>query len=214
MFGSNEGHGSSSHHHGPHHDESSEYKDAYSNLSKSALVQESNIFNDKNLKEKKCIDLLNKVIFLLNQGEIFAENEKSQLFFNVTKLFQIPQSQRNKLYQNLRRLVYVLIKELNVNENEVFIVISCLTKDVQVTENDVFKANALRVLTKIIDEQYIQNIEKFLRQALIDKSNHVVSTAVVAHMDLHKKRGHSAEVAKKSVNELQDKLFNSNDGFI
>jgi len=59
------------------------------------------------------------------------------------------------LYQNLRRLVYVLIKELNVNENEVFIVISCLTKDVQVTENDVFKANALRVLTKIIDEQYI-----------------------------------------------------------
>lgn len=53
-----------------------------------------------------------------------------------------------------------------------------------------------------------------MRQALIDKSNHVVSTAVVAHMDLHKKKGHSAEVAKKSVNELQDKLFNSNDGFI
>lgn len=108
----------------------------------------------------------------------------------------------------------MLIKELNVNENEVFIVISCLTKDVQVTENDVFKANALRVLTKIIDEQYVQNIEKFLRQALIDKSNHVISTAVVAHMDLHSKKGHSAEVAKKSVNELQDKLFNSNDGFI
>lgn len=64
-----------------------EYKDAYSSLSKSALVQESNIFNDKTLKEKKCIDLLNKVIFLLNQGQVFAENEKSQLFFNVTKLF-------------------------------------------------------------------------------------------------------------------------------
>ena len=45
-----------------------EYKDAYSNLNKSALVQESTIFNDKTLKEKKCIDLLNKVIFLLNQG--------------------------------------------------------------------------------------------------------------------------------------------------
>jgi len=70
----------------------------------------------------------------------------------VTKLFQIPQSQRNKFYQNLRRLVYVLIKELHVSENEVFIVISCLTKDVQLVDNDVFKANALRVLTKIIDE--------------------------------------------------------------
>jgi coatomer subunit gamma len=99
-------------------------------------------------------------------------------------------------------LVYVLIKELNVSENEVFIVISCLTKDVQMTDNDVFKANALRVLTKIIDEQYIQNIEKFLRQALIDKSQHVQSTAVVSHIDLYKKKGHAAEVAKKSSNEL------------
>lgn len=71
-------------------DDSSEYKDAYSNLNKSALVQQSNIFNDKTLKEKDCITLLNKVIFLLNQGQEFAENEKSQLFFNVTKLFQIP----------------------------------------------------------------------------------------------------------------------------
>jgi coatomer protein complex subunit gamma len=69
------------------HDDSSEYKDAYSNLSKSQLVQESKIFNDKQLNEKKCIDLLNKVIFLLNQGEVFAEVEKSGLFFNVTKLF-------------------------------------------------------------------------------------------------------------------------------
>ena len=50
------------------HDDTSEYKDAYSNLNKSALVQESNIFNDKTLKEKKCIDLLNKIIFMLNQG--------------------------------------------------------------------------------------------------------------------------------------------------
>jgi len=48
-------------------DESSEYRDAYSNLSKSALVQNSKIFNDKKLKDTECIDLLNKVIFLLNQ---------------------------------------------------------------------------------------------------------------------------------------------------
>ena len=34
------------------------------------------------------------------------------------------------------------------------------------------------------------------------------------NIDLFKKHGHAAEVAKKSVAELQDKLFNSNDGFI
>ena len=37
---------------------------------------------------------------------------------------------------------------------------------------------------------------------------------MVSHIDLFKKHGHAAEVAKKSVAELQDKLFNSNDGFI
>ena len=42
----------------------------------------------------------------------------------------------------------------------------------------------------------------------------MVSTAVVSHIDLFKKKGHSAEVAKKSINELQDKLYNSNDGYI
>ena len=49
---------------------------------------------------------------------------------------------------------------------------------------------------------------------MIDKSQHVVSTAVVSHIDLYKKKGHSADVARKSMNELQDKLYNSKDGFI
>lgn len=44
-----------------------EYNDAYTHLSKSTLVQESNIFNEKSLSVLKCVDLLNKVIFLLNQ---------------------------------------------------------------------------------------------------------------------------------------------------
>ena len=48
-------------------DESSEYRDAYSNLSKSDLVQKSKIFNDKKLKDSECTDLLNKIIYLLNQ---------------------------------------------------------------------------------------------------------------------------------------------------
>lgn len=73
------------------------------------------------------------------------------MFFNVTKLFQMAPSQ----HQALRRLIYVFIKELKVNENEVFIVISCLSKDILQAENDLVKANALRVLAKIIDESYV-----------------------------------------------------------
>jgi len=43
-----------------------EYNDAYTNLNKSTLVQESNLFNEKNLSVLKCVELLNKIIFLLN----------------------------------------------------------------------------------------------------------------------------------------------------
>jgi vesicle coat complex subunit len=85
--------------------------------------------------------------------------EKSSMFFNVTKLFQMAPSQ----HQALRRLIYVFIKELSVNETEVFIVISCLMKDIQQAESDMIKSNALRVLTKIIDEQYVQSLDKVIK---------------------------------------------------
>jgi coatomer protein complex subunit gamma len=70
-------------------------------------------------------------------------------------------------------------------------VISQLTKDVSQTENEMNKANALRVLTKIIDELYVQSLEKYLKQALIDRSNHVVSAALVSLVNLYKKGGHA-----------------------
>lgn len=60
-------------------------------------------------------------------------------------------------------MIYVFIKELKVAEHEVFIVISCLSKDIMQSDNEVVRANALRVLTKIIDEQYVQSLEKFIK---------------------------------------------------
>ena len=76
------------------------------------------------------------------------------------------------------------------------------------------KANALRVLTKIIDDLYVQSLEKYLKQAIIDKSTHVVSASLVSLVSLHKKGGHGLDVVKKMVNELQDKLMNSPDGYV
>ena len=51
-----------------------------------------------------------------------------------------------------------------------------------------------------------------MKQALIDKSNYIVSAALVSLVNLYKKGGHSQEIVKKSVNEIQDKLLNSGDG--
>jgi len=129
-------------------EDASEYKDAYSNINKTNLVHDSKMFNEKKIRDSECINVINKAIYLLNQGQAFEDVDKSSFFFNVTKVFQMPAQN----HVNLRRLVYVFIKELKVHESEVFIVISCLTKDIQNAENPIVKANALRVLTKIIDE--------------------------------------------------------------
>jgi coatomer protein complex subunit gamma len=75
------------------HDDTTEFRDEYTNLNKSTLVQKSKVFNDRKLNEKECVDLLNKVCFVLNQGEDFQGQDKSSLFFNVTKLFQTNPSQ-------------------------------------------------------------------------------------------------------------------------
>jgi len=76
------------------------------------------------------------------------------------------------------------------------------------------KANALRVLTKIIDEQYVQSLDKFIKQALVDRSDHVVSAALVSMIELYRKGGGSADVVKKTMSELQEKLFQWKDGFV
>ena len=144
------------------------------------------------------------------QGEDFPELEKSSMFFNVTKLFQMPPT----MHQFLRRLIYVFIKELKVSENEVFIVISCLSKDIQQSDSEIVRANALRVLTKIIDEQYVQSLEKFIKQALNDKSDHIVSASLVSMIELYKRGGNSADLVKKSIAELQSQLMSSKDGFV
>ena len=118
------------------------------------------------------------------------------------------------MHTGLRRLIYVFIKELKVKDSEVFMIINCLSNDIQKSENEVVRANALRVLTKIIDEQYVQSLEKYIKQALNDKSDHVVSAALVSMIELYKRGGASAEIVKKSISELQEKMFSNKDGFV
>ena len=72
---------------GPNYDfdESSEYRDAYTNLNKSELVQKSKIFNEKKLKDSECTDLLNKVIYLLNQVSATYTIHRVSFFLNRDK---------------------------------------------------------------------------------------------------------------------------------
>lgn len=75
-------------------------------------------------------------------------------------------------------MVYLCIKEFIPSSDEVIIITSSLMKDMN-SSNDLYRANAIRVLCRIIDSQMLLQIERYLKQAVVDKSA-VVASAVLA----------------------------------
>uniref|UniRef100_A0A8C9HG94 Clathrin/coatomer adaptor adaptin-like N-terminal domain-containing protein n=1 Tax=Piliocolobus tephrosceles TaxID=591936 RepID=A0A8C9HG94_9PRIM len=85
---------------------------------KASLLQETRIFSSYPLNTQKCLNILTKIVYLLNSGnDSLTSQECTDIFFSITKLFQSNNEQ-------LRRMVYLVIKNLPVNEKEIFIVIS------------------------------------------------------------------------------------------
>lgn len=59
----------------------------YANVQKVSALQEARVFNDSHVNPKKCIAQLLKILYLIGQGETFSQQEATDLFFSVTKLF-------------------------------------------------------------------------------------------------------------------------------
>ena len=89
--------------------------------------------------------MITKLLHILTQGEPFTSTETTDVFFGVTKLFQSKDA-------NLRRMMYLFIKEVAeaTKADEVIIVTQSLTKDMN-SDVDLYRANAIRVLCRIID---------------------------------------------------------------
>ena len=81
---------------------------------------------------------------------------------------------------SLRRMVYLFIKEVaeTCDPDDVIIVTSSLTKDMA-CDVDLYRANALRVLARIIDAAMLGAIERYVKQAIVDSSPMVSSAALV-----------------------------------
>jgi coatomer protein complex subunit gamma len=117
-------------------------------LDKATVLQETKIFSDASIvtkHPKKCCQLITKLLHILTQGEPFTSTETTDVFFKVTKLFQSKDA-------NLRRMMYLFIKEVAeaTAADEVIIVTQSLTKDMS-SDVDLYRANAIRVLCRIID---------------------------------------------------------------
>jgi coatomer subunit gamma len=146
--------------------------------------------------------MITKLLFLLVKGESFSSAEVTEVFFGVTKLFQSHDV-------NLRRMMYLFIKEVaeTCNPDDVIIVTSSLTKDMN-TGEDLYRANSMRVLAKIIDATMLGAIERYLKQAIVDRNAFVASSALMAGLRLF---NNCPEVVRRWINEVQEAVNSSAD---
>ncbi|CEG39539.1 coatomer subunit [Plasmopara halstedii] len=177
----------------------------FQGLDKATVLQETKIFSDANTvtrHPKKCCQLITKLLHILTQGEPFTSAETTAVFFGVTKLFQSKDA-------NLRRMMYLFIKEVAeaTAADEVIIVTQSLTKDMS-SDVDLYRANAIRVLCRIIDGSMLNAIERYIKQAIVDRNALVASSALVAGIHLIK---NNSEIVRRWVNEVQEAVNSTND---
>ncbi|KAI3900545.1 hypothetical protein MKW92_018965 [Papaver armeniacum] len=173
-------------------DDEGEYS-PFLGIEKGAVLQEARVFNDSQLDPRRCSQVITKLLYLLNQGETLTKAEATGVFFSVTKLFQSKDLV-------LRRMVYLIIKELSPSSDEVIIVTSSLMKDMN-SKTDMYRANAIRVLSRIIDGTLLTQIERYLKQAIVDKNPVVASAALVSGIHLLQT---NPDIVKRWSNEVQE----------
>lgn len=171
----------------------------FHNLEKSTVLQEARTFNETPINPKKCGGILTRILYLINQGEHIGTTEATETFFAMTKLFQSKDI-------GLRRMVYLGIKEMSGIAEDVIIVTSSLTKDMT-GKDDQFQGPAIRALCKITDSTMMQAIERYMKQAIVDKSPAVASAALTSAMQLVRQ---SPEIVKRWVNEVQEAANSDN----
>ncbi|XP_072181586.1 coatomer subunit gamma-2-like [Diadema setosum] len=171
----------------------------FQNLDRSAVLQEARTFNATPINPRKCCHILTKIMYIIIQGEPIGTMEATETFFAMTKLFQ-----SNDVM--LRRMVYLVIKEMANLAEDVIIVTSSLTKDMTGKE-DLYRAAAIRALCKITDSSMLQGIERYMKQAIVDKVSNVSSAALCSSLHLLK---HSPDVVKRWVNEVQEAASSDN----
>ncbi|CAL8463056.1 g2590 [Coccomyxa elongata] len=173
-------------------DEDTEYSPFYA-IEKGAVLQEARCFNEPHIDPRRCQQVITKLLYLLTQGETLTKKEASEVFFSVTKLYQSKDA-------NLRRMVYLVIKDVCPGADEVIIITSSLMKDMN-SKTDLYRSNAIRVLCSITDSQLLGQIERYLKQAIVDKAAVVASAVLVSALHL---LGHNAEIVKRWTNEIQE----------
>lgn len=176
----------------------------FDNLQKEAVLQEARVFHDSHLvreEPNRCCRILAQLLRLKDIGsQPFTETEATEMFFSATKLFVSDDA-------SLRRMTYLFLKEIYslCDPNNVIIITSSLTKDMTCDLN-LYRANSLRVLVRIVDSYMLSAIERYIKQAIIDSSPQVASSALVSAVHLYQSSPDSAAIVRRWISETQQAI--------
>ncbi|KAL9184158.1 hypothetical protein ACHAXT_002244 [Thalassiosira profunda] len=185
-----------------------DYYSPYANLEKAAVLQEARCFHDPTAvreNPRKCCTVIAQLLHLTNTGQYLNSAEATEVFFGVTKLFMSDDA-------SLRRMVYLFIKDVaeTCDPDDVIIVTSSLTKDMT-CDVDLYRANALRVLARIVDAAMLGAIERYVKQAVVDSSGQVSSAALVSATHLFERNQESAAIVKRWISETTEATSSPNE---
>jgi len=189
-------------------EEEDAYISPYARLEKAQVLQEARIFHDPAAvreNPRKCCTVIAQLLHLQNTGQYLTSTEATDVFFGVTKLFMSDDA-------SLRRMVYLFIKDVaeTCDPDDVIIVTSCLTKDMT-CDVDLYRGNALRVLVRIVDAAMLGAIERYVKQALVDSSGQVASSALVSASHLFESSPECAAVVRRWISETQEGASSPNE---
>ena len=169
----------------------------FDDLRKDLTLQSASIFNEKNIQNEQCIEILINLIYLLNKGEKFTEKEKETIFFSATKLLH----SANPI---LRRIIFLFVKHLNWWQSS-FILTGSLITELN-GDDDLIKPNCFRLLGQITDASSVNVVERLLKEAINNKNHEVASSALSCTLFMCLK---GFGIAKSWINEISEKLNSS-----
>ena len=172
----------------------------FDELRKDLQVQNAlSAFNEKNIQSEHCIEILVNLIYLLNKGEKFSEDEKEKIFFSATKLLH----SANPI---LRRIIFLFVKHLNWWQSS-FILTGSLITELN-NDDELIKPNCFRLLGQITDASSLNVVERLLKVAISNNNHEVASSALCCTFFMCLK---GFGIAKAWVNEISEKLDSSLD---
>ena len=80
-----------------------------------------------------------------------------------------------------------------------------LTKDMN-SQVDLYRANAIRVLAKIIDAPMLGQIERYVKQAIVDRNCLVASSALVSGNQMCLESPAKRDIVRRWLNEVQEAI--------